>query len=275
MRQAGSLVREKLGFGGEVAEFYHRYRRHGYPEPVIDVLVDAFGLNAHDVVVDLGCGTGQLSLPVARRVRTVVGMDPEPDMLQRARQAANGAGVSNVSWMLGADTDLPALQHLLGQRPVAAVTIGQALHWMRHEDLFQAAVPLLRPGGGIAVVANGTPLWLQHSAWSQGLREFLEAWLGTTLSSACGTDQESQHRYQQTLAQAGYTVSAAAAEYVAELSASSSSTTVLGIRMLRGVRTDGYAGSCRTTSTSAPPPRRRSWLKSSSVAQGVVPGPPS
>lgn len=207
----------ELGFGGEVAEFYHRYR-HGYPEPVIDVLVDAFGLNAQDLVVDLGCGTGQLTLPVARRVRAVVGMDPEPDMLRRARLAAGDAGVSNVGWMLGADTDLPALESLLGGRPAAAVTIGQALHWMRHEELFRAAVPLLRRSGGIAVVTNGTPLWLQRSAWSQGLREFLERWLGTTLSAACGTDQESQRRYQQALAQAGYTVSAAAVDYVAELS---------------------------------------------------------
>lgn len=206
-----------LGFGGEVAEFYHRYR-HGYPEPVIDVLVDAFGLNTQDLVIDLGCGTGQLALPVARRVRAVVGMDTEPDMLRRARQAARDAGVSNVSWLLGADTDLPALHGLLGGRPVAAVTIGQALHWMNHEQLFRAAVPLLRPGGGIAVVTNGTPLWLQHSTWSQGLRQFLETWLGTTLSSACGTDQESQHRYQQALTLTGYGVSSAAVDYVAELS---------------------------------------------------------
>jgi ubiquinone/menaquinone biosynthesis C-methylase UbiE len=188
-----------LGFGGEVAEFYHRYR-HGYPEPVIDILVDAFGLNAQDLVVDLGCGTGQLTLPVARRVLAVSGMDPEPDMLRRARQAARDAGVSNVSWMLGTDTDLPALAGLLGERPVAAVTIGQALHWMRHEELFLAAGPLLRPGGGIAVVTNGTPLWLQQSAWSRGLREFLEGWLGTRLSASCGTDEQSQHRYQQALA---------------------------------------------------------------------------
>jgi hypothetical protein len=89
---------------------------------------------------------------------------------------------------------------------------------MRHEELFGAAAPLLRPGGGIAVVTNGTPLWLQPSAWSRGLRGFLERWLGTRLSSACGTDKQSQDRYQQALAQAGYQVRATAIDYVAELS---------------------------------------------------------
>ncbi len=205
-----------LGFGGEVADFYHRYR-HGYPAVVIDVLVDAFKLNAQDLVVDLGCGTGQLALPMARRVRAVVGMDPEPDMLRRARQAACDAGVCNVSWILAADADLPALAGLLGERSVAAVTIGQALHWMREDDLFRSAGPLVRPGGGVAVVTNGTPLWLQESAWSRRLREFLERWLGTKLTSSCGTDEQSQQRYRKALVLAGFEVSSAAVDYVAEL----------------------------------------------------------
>jgi len=62
-----------LGFGGEVAEFYARFRR-GYPAAVLDAVVAAFRLAADDVVVDLGCGTGQLALPLAGRVRAV-GMD--------------------------------------------------------------------------------------------------------------------------------------------------------------------------------------------------------
>lgn len=206
-----------LGFGGEVAELYHAYR-HGYPAAVIDRLADAFKLNGQDLVIDLGCGTGQLALPIARRVRAVVGVDPEPDMLRQARRAACDAGASNVHWMLGADTDVPALLGLLGEGSVAALTIGQALHWMRDDELFRAAVPLLRPGGGVAVITNGTPLWLQDSAWSRALREFLEQWLGTRLTSPCGTDEQSQQRYRAALELSGFAVSSAAVDYVAELS---------------------------------------------------------
>ena len=130
-----------LGFGGEVADLYHRYR-HGYPATVIDVLANAFNLNTQDLVLDLGCGTGQLTLPIARQVRFAVGMDPEPDMLRCAHRAASEAGVLNVSWMLGSDTDLPRLRPLFGDRSIAAVTIGQALHWMRPEELFRDVSPL-------------------------------------------------------------------------------------------------------------------------------------
>jgi predicted RNA methylase len=60
-------VEEDLGFGGEVPGFYHQYRR-GYPPAVIDALIGAFALTRDDVVIDLGCGTGQLALPIAARV---------------------------------------------------------------------------------------------------------------------------------------------------------------------------------------------------------------
>lgn len=203
------------GFRGEVAGFYHAYRR-GYPPAVIDVLADAFRLTADDIVVDLGCGTGQLTLPLAGRVRAVTGVDPEPDMLAHGRRAAAEQGIANVSWLLGADTDAPALTALLGGR-VGAVTIGQALHWMRYQELFGELVPLLRTGGGVAVITNGTPVWLQDSAWSRALRGFLEQRSGTRVSNACGTDEASQRRYRERLTAAGLEVSEASVEYTGEL----------------------------------------------------------
>ncbi len=206
----------KRDFGGQAAACYHRYR-HGYPSTVIDALADAFKLTRQDVTVDLGCGTGQLSLPIARQIRAVIGVDVEPDMLEHARQAARDANVCNVMWMLGADTDLPALRRLLGDRSVAAVTIAQALHWMNHQDLFRAAIPLLRPGGGIAVITNGTPLWLQDSPWSRALRGFLEQWLGGPAASACGTDDASQQRYRDTMTEAGLGVTETRYDYTDEL----------------------------------------------------------
>ena|SRR6516162_9775735 len=95
--------------------------------------------------------------------------------------------------------------------------IAQALHWMNHQNLFRAVIPLLRPGGGIAVVTNGTPLWLQETDWSRALRDVLEHWLGTTLTYACGTDEQSQRRYREDLAAAGFDVVTTAVDYVASL----------------------------------------------------------
>lgn len=211
-----SMEVSDLGFRGEIADLYHRYR-HGYPVAVLDAVTGIFGLTNGDLAVDMGCGTGQLTLPMAPRVRAVVGVDPERDMLQRARDAARDAGVANVMWMLGADTDLPTVCSLLTDRSVGVVTVGQALHWMDHQALFANAIPLLRPGGGIAVVTNGTPLWLHDADWSRALRQFLEQWLNTEVKSACGTDAQSQRHYREALAATGYEVREAAVDYDVEL----------------------------------------------------------
>ncbi|MFC7622113.1 class I SAM-dependent methyltransferase [Microlunatus sp. GCM10028923] len=194
-----------LGFGGEISDLYHRFRR-GYPPELIRAVAEAFSLGGDDLVIDLGCGTGQLATPMARQVRAVIGVDPEPDMLARARSAALEQGVSNVGWMVGKDTDLPLLQSLLGER-VGALTIGQALHWMDHETLFATAGALLRPGGGIAVVSNGIPLWLQDSDWSRALRAWLQDWLGAGPTNSCGTDEDARQRYAESMIANGFEVS--------------------------------------------------------------------
>jgi len=206
-----------LGFGGEVATYYSRYRR-GYPPAVIDALTEAFRLGGDDVVVDLGCGTGQLSLPLAGRVRAVVGVDPEPDMLVLARRAAAEREVTNACWLLGADGDLRAIGRLVGDR-LGAVTVAVAIHWMDRDPLFRAARPLLRPGGGVAVVTNGTPLWLQDTEWSGPLREWLESWLGHPVDASCQTDDAGRRLNREALASAGYRVVESSVDYRADLTA--------------------------------------------------------
>ena len=98
------------------------------------------------------------------------------------------------------------LGNLLGKECLSAVTIGQALHWMDHDTLFHALHPLLRTGGGVAVVTNGTPLWLQDSDWSRALRRHLELWLDSEVTATCGTDEDSRTRYAESLSAAGFTV---------------------------------------------------------------------
>jgi SAM-dependent methyltransferase len=205
-----------LGFGGEVAELYARFRR-GYPPGVVDTVAGHFGLTRAEVVVDLGCGTGQLALPISQRVGAVIGVDPEPDMLAQARRAAEEHDARNLLWILGSDRDMPALGRVLGLDAVGAVVIGQALHWMEPESLFGVLVDLVRPGGGVAVITNGTPLWLQESPWSVALREFLQTSFGWTLDATCGTDDASQARYHRQLTDAGFDVVARHIDYEDDL----------------------------------------------------------
>ncbi|NUL43847.1 class I SAM-dependent methyltransferase [Cellulosimicrobium funkei] len=56
-------------------------------------------------VLDLGCGTGMLTVTLAGRDRRVMGLDPSPAMLTFAR-ARNGA--ERVEWVVGDSSDAPA-----------------------------------------------------------------------------------------------------------------------------------------------------------------------
>ncbi|WP_312859201.1 class I SAM-dependent methyltransferase [Pseudonocardia xinjiangensis] len=201
-----------MTFAGEVADYYSRFRR-GYPPPVTDFLVCELGVGAEDVVVDLGCGTGQLAIPLASRVRHVVGVDPEPDMLAHARRAAREHGVGSASWVLGSDADLPTLGGLLGGTHVAAVTVSCAIHLMDSTTLFAGLRELLPPGGRVAVIANGTPIWLQASAWSRALRGVLEQHFGRPLTATCGTDDVTREGYRTELETAGFATSHAELGY--------------------------------------------------------------
>lgn len=203
-------------FAGTSAAYYAKYRR-GYPDAIVDAVTGRLGLGTEDTVIDLGCGTGLLTVPMAHRVRLVVGIDPEADMLAIARRDADPAVARKVVWLLGADDDLPAVAQLLPERSVGALTVGQALHFMDHELVFARTREVLRPSGGIAVIANGTPIWQQDSDWSRSLRWAIDSWFNVTTSATCGTDQATQARYKDAIIAAGFEVDEVVEEYQATL----------------------------------------------------------
>jgi trans-aconitate methyltransferase len=203
-------------FAGETAEQYAKYRR-GYPDAVVEAIVERLRLGSGDMVLDLGCGTGLLTRSLARRTRVAIGVDPEADMLEVARRTTDADLRSRVVWLLGSDVDLPIVRSLVGTHALGAITIAQALHFMDYTTLFHDAKVLLRAGGGVAVVSNGVPLWQQDSDWSRALRAALEEWFRVEATATCGTDVATQRRYAEALTAAGYDVFEVVHDYEEDL----------------------------------------------------------
>ena len=69
--------------------------------------VDALGEAARGSVLDVACGPGILTAEVAKAARDVVAFDLTPQMLKKAAQRCNEAGLTNVSFREGTANELP------------------------------------------------------------------------------------------------------------------------------------------------------------------------
>lgn len=85
-------------FGQNYADAYDAiYREKDYEGEVdlIERILARYGLDGPKRLLDLGCGTGNHALPLARRGHSVVGVDRSPPMLARARAKAAAAGLAS------------------------------------------------------------------------------------------------------------------------------------------------------------------------------------
>lgn len=190
-------------FAGSTANHYRRFRRD-VPNVVVDAILQRLRLGDDAVAVDLGAGTGQVAVPLADRIATVWAVDPEPAMLVLLRERTLHEAVDNVLCVLASDRDLGALIRGLGEGRCDLVTIANALHWMDAPEVFGACHRLLRPGGGVAVITHGVPLWLAESDRARNLRGYLEAWTGQRATSHCGSDETARREREEQLRQAGF-----------------------------------------------------------------------
>ena len=79
--------------------WFEWYERNFHPS--IAWCCDAAGVGPGATILDLGCGTGQPALPLARRVQPggrVVATDLAPEMLDVARRRAERAGLKNIEF---------------------------------------------------------------------------------------------------------------------------------------------------------------------------------
>ena len=100
-------------------------------------------------VVDLGCGTGQLSLPLAQCGARVLAIDVSAAMVGRLQANARERGISNVEGL-----DIPIEDLSLPSGSVDLVVTSYALHHLRDADkslVVSAAYQWLRPGGTLVV----------------------------------------------------------------------------------------------------------------------------
>jgi SAM-dependent methyltransferase len=119
--------------------------------PYPATLADALRLDGSQRLLDVGCGPGSLTLLLAPRVRSAVGVDADAGMLAEAARQAARAGIENVEWRHLRAEELPA-----GLGPFDLVTFAQSLHWMDQHAVAAAVRTMLAPGGACVLVGATT-----------------------------------------------------------------------------------------------------------------------
>ena len=90
MARAGETRTWGKVFNG-LAEEYDRHRPR-YPDRLVDRACESSGLLPGDRVLEIGCGTGQLTQSLLARRLRVVAIEPGDLLISRAQERLAGAG---------------------------------------------------------------------------------------------------------------------------------------------------------------------------------------
>jgi len=128
----------------EVAAEYDRHRP-AYPGELIDQACRVAGIGNGDRVLEVGCGSGQLTRALAARDLRVTALEPGKSLIALARQNLEGAGA--VEFVNAAFEDA-----VLPREHFRAVFCASAFHWIDPKVSWQKAADVLVPGGTLALV---------------------------------------------------------------------------------------------------------------------------
>ena len=143
-RLPGSAARRYGKVFDEIAAEYDR-RRPTYPDELIDQACRVAGIGSGDHVLEVGCGSGQLTRGLVARGLRVTALEPGKSLMALARQNLEGAG--EVEFVDAQFEDV-----LLAPRQFQAVFSASAFHWIDPKVSWQKAADVLVPGGTLALV---------------------------------------------------------------------------------------------------------------------------
>ena len=137
--------RKRATFDG-VAELYDEVRV-GYPDEVVDWVLSTAGISEGGRVLEIGCGTGQLTRQLAARGVELTAIDISPNMVELASRHLD---TSDVRFHANSFEDFDAPDDSFD-----LVVSATAFHWIDPDVAWSKSARLLRSGGWLAQLATG------------------------------------------------------------------------------------------------------------------------
>jgi len=138
--------RLKITFN-QVAETYDRARPN-YPERLFEDLIALAKLQSGADLLEIGCGTGRTTLPLAQRGFRITCIELGENLAAVARR--NLSPLPNVRVVVAPFETWDA-----GGQTVDLVYAASSWHWLDPEIRYPRAAALLKPGGSLAIISGG------------------------------------------------------------------------------------------------------------------------
>ena len=140
----GTLARSYGKVFNEVAVEYDR-NRPVYPDALIDQACEVAGIKDGDRVLEIGCGTGQLTRSLLARGLRVTALEPGDQLIALARENLNDAGDVEFVHARLEDIQLPGGSY-------EAVFSASAIHWVDPDLSWRKIADGLAPNGTLALI---------------------------------------------------------------------------------------------------------------------------
>ncbi|RKN79059.1 class I SAM-dependent methyltransferase [Paenibacillus ginsengarvi] len=174
----------------DTAGYYSLYRPV-YPAALVRFLVSRFRLDGSGRLLDIGCGTGRLTLRFADWFEELHGLDAEPEMIAEAERLTLETRISNANWTTGFAPHFPN-----GWRSdyFRLVLMALSFHWMDRDQTLETLYPLVCEGGGIAIIDNYDPD-RKMLPWEETVQCVIRKWLGEQRRAGNSTYSHPEHSH--------------------------------------------------------------------------------
>ncbi len=136
----------KLGDAFKKSSLEYHTSRRGYPDALFSDIINISKINIKSNILDVGCGSGLSTLPLANKGYSIIGIDISEELIKIARGNAKN---NNPQYILA-----PFEDYDFQNSSFDLIISGQAFHWLDEKIAYSKCAKILNSIGYLAIFAK-------------------------------------------------------------------------------------------------------------------------